>query len=271
MLFRSGLLDVKNTSLNYVVGNPGPYTANIRVYQGEAKTTSIRIAKTFYSGTKKSNTISNFKTIAITDTNQNSAVSYSFTFTDMVAGLSVNGTPLSSSDTNYQIGDYWIFDYYVTNSNGEVKNFASTKATVSTRYAGTYNVAESAYFRLGVASGSWTGNKVVIESIDANIYKHNGLAFWDDNAFYFTVDNSTGKITVMDKDPAGAAINLNSMPIMTCLVNQQFAVFNPCATEANKVTQNNVTGADVLQITVGYYTGGSGPREFTEKLVKVVN
>ncbi|MDP3946177.1 MAG: hypothetical protein Q8Q51_09800 [Lutibacter sp.] len=266
-----GLLDVKNTSINYVVGNPGPYSASIRVYQGEVKTTSIRVAKTFYSGSFVSNTVDNFKTIPVSG-DQNSFVNYTFNFTEMIAGLKgANGSPLSANDSNYQIGDYWKFDYYVTTSEGERLNYSSTKATVSTRYAGVYKVLESNYVRIGVPSGNWNDTNVVIESVDANIYKHVGLAFWADQSFYFTVDNTTGKITILGVDPAGAAVTLNGNPIMTCLVNNQFTALNPCLENANKVTKNDTTGEDVLQLTVGYYTSGSGPREFNEKLIKLVD
>jgi len=47
-----GLMNVNNPSLNYVVGNPGPYTSNLTVYQGDVKTTKIEIYKTFYSTRK---------------------------------------------------------------------------------------------------------------------------------------------------------------------------------------------------------------------------
>lgn len=260
-----GLLDVKNTSMNYVVGNPGPYTAGIRVYQGAVKTTSIRVSKTFYSGDYVSNTVESFKTIPVTG-DQNSFVSYTFNFTEMVAGINgANGSPLSSNDGDYQIGDYWKFDYYVTTSEGEHRNYSSTKATVSTRFAGTYRVLQGDYWRIGVPYLGYFNETVVIESVDASIYKHNGIAAWDDQTFYFTVDSNTGKITVLETDPDGVAVNLNAFAIITC-ENFNFG-FAPCST-SNLATKNDVTGEDILQITVGYNPAAS--REFYEKLQKIV-
>lgn len=263
-----GLLDVKNTSINYVVGNSGPYTANIRVYQGEAKTTSIRVSKTFYSGSFVSNTVDSFKTIPVSG-EQNTFVNYSFNFTEMVAGLNgADGSPLSANDTDYQIGDYWKFEYYVTNSNGEHLNYASTKATVSTRFAGTYEVVESAYWNSGsLQGGNWNGESVVIESIDANIYKHNGLAYWADNAYYFTVDNATGAITILDVDLDGNALLLNTSPGMTCGGAYAFESL----TCKNLATVNDVTGEDILEFTTGYFRGVGATREFYEKMVKKVD
>ncbi|PCH50519.1 MAG: hypothetical protein COC22_05795 [Flavobacteriaceae bacterium] len=263
-----GLLDVKSTSINYVVGNPGPYTASIRVFQGAIKTTSIRVAKTFISGTFTSNTVDTFKTIAVTG-DQNSMVDYSFTLAELVDGLTgADGAPLSGNDGDYQIGDYWKMDYYVTTSAGEHLNFASTKATISTRYAGTYTVLDSGYFRIGANGGNWNGGSVVIESIDASIYKHNGIGFWSDNAFFFTVDNATGVITIMDVDLDGNGVNLNGQPIMTCEANSLFTVYTPCG--GNNVFPDDINGEDQMELTVGYFTSGSGPREFYEKMKKQI-
>ena len=263
-----GLLDVKSTSINYVVGNPGPYTASIRVFQGAIKTTSIRVAKTFISGTFTSNTVDTFKTVAVTG-DQNSMVNYSFTLDELVDGLTgADGSPLSGNDGDYQIGDYWKMDYYVTTTAGERLNYASTKATISTRYAGTYSVLESAYWNSGgLQGGDWNGSDVVIESIDASIYKHNGLAYWSDNTYYFTVDNATGAIQVLGTDLDGADVLLNNSPIM----------FSPGGANAfeslipiNQATPDDVNGEDVLEFTVGYFRGVGATREFYEKMKKQV-
>jgi len=263
-----GLLDVKSTSINYVVGNPGPYMASIRVFQGAIKTTSIRVAKTFISGSFSSNTVESFKTITVSG-DQNSMVDYSFTLAELVDGLTgADGAPLSGNDGDYQIGDYWKMDYYVTTSAGEHLNYASTKATISTRYAGTYSVLESAYWNSGgLQGGDWNGRDVVIESIDASIYKHNGLAYWSDNTYYFTVDNTTGAIQILGTDLDGADVLLNGSPIMYYPGgSDSFESLTPI----NKATPDDVGGEDVLEFTVGYFRGVGATREFYEKMKKQV-
>ncbi|WP_372755464.1 hypothetical protein [Mariniflexile sp.] len=275
-----GLLDVKNTSINYVVGNPGPYSASIRVYQGAVKTTSIRVSKTFYTSKTvtdtdgveskvvvKSNTIDDFKTITVTG-DQNSLVNYSFTFEELAADLIADGSPLSTNDGDYLVGDYWQLDYYVMTSNGERINYQSTKATVSTRFAGTYTVLQGDYWRIGEYYANYFNPTVVIESIDASIYKHNGISAWDDNTFYFTVDSDTGKITILETNLDGTATLLNDNPIITC---DNFAMTTAPCTGSNIAIKNDVTGEDQLILTVGYFTSGSGPREFYEKLQKIVD
>jgi len=278
-----GLLDVKNTSINYVVGNPGPYSASIRVYQGKTKTTSIRVSKTFFTSeivvdpitgdeekvVLKSNTIDDFKTITVSDTDQNSMVNYSFDFSELIAGLSVEGEALPSSDSEYLVGDYWQMDYYVTNSNGLHQNYASTKATISTRFAGTYTVVNSAYWNSGSNLGNWTGDEFVIESIDASIYKHNGLAYWADQTYYFTVDPDTFAIQVLPTDLEGNAVLLNGSPIMISPGGD--FIFESVIPQINQATKNDVTGEDVLEFTVGYHRGAGATREFYEKMVKQVD
>jgi len=262
-----GLLDVQNTSVNYVVGNPGPYSVNIRVFQGAIKTTSISVSKTFHSGNYTSNTVDGFKTVAVSG-DQNSMVNFSFNFDDLVSGLTnSDGSALSSNDGDYQIGDYWEMVYHVTSTSGETINYATTKATVSTRFAGTYKVLESAYWNSGgLQGGDWNDSEVVIESIDASIYKHNGLAYWADNTYYFTVDNATGAIQVLGTDLDGNDVLLNGSPIM---VSPGGAYTFESLTPINKATPNDVTGEDLLEFTVGYFRGVGATREFYEKMIKL--
>ena len=285
-----GLLDVKNTAMNYVVGNPGPYAATVRVFQGEAKTTSIRIAKTFYTSklvynteTEEddkvvlvSNTIEDFRTITISDTDQNSFFSYEFTFTELIDGLTIEGAPLSSNDGDYTIGDYWELEYFVTNSNGEFKNYSTTQATVSTRFAGTYKVLKGEYFRLSEDNGGgafWNGDEVTIKSIDAITYQWAEwgiLSGWTDNVLYFQIDPVTLEIT-FPEDWNGVAQILNDQPLITPMTNAlDLSNVIPKTMTPNQAVLN-ADGADTLDMVYGYYTGGSGPREFYHYLEKVVD
>lgn len=284
-----GLLDVKNTAMNYVVGNTGPYNANIRVFQGDAKTTSIRISKTFYTTeivvdpitmeeskiVVKSNTIDDFQTLEITDTDQNSFVSYSFMFDDLIEGLTIDGEPLPTSDGEYTIGDYWEMVYYSTNSNGEHQNYATTQATISTRFAGTYDVLKGEYFRLGENNGGgamWTGGQVSIKSIDAITYEWAEwgiLSGWADNVLYFQIDPATLEITYPEEWD-GVAQTLNGEPLMTLKTNANDLTNVSGMTDTPDTATMVDSGADTLDMVYGYYTGGSGPREFYHFLQKVV-
>ena len=277
-----GLLDVKSPSINYVVGNQGPYSATVRVYQGAVKSTTIRIAKTFHS-TKivdgeavaaTSNTIDSFKTLTIGDTSQNSIHSYEFNFLELIEGLSVDGVPLSSNDGDYKIGDYWELQYYTTASNGvEALSASTTQATVSTRFAGTYDILKGEYFRIGANNGAgamWTGTQAVIKSIDAVTYawaEWGITSGWGGNILYFQIDPVTSAITYPE-EWNGVAQTLNGQPITTYPANaMDLTNVIGFTADPNKATLVD-SGKDILDMLYGYFTGGSGPREFYHLLEK---
>lgn len=284
-----GLLDIENTAINYVVGNPGPYTATVGVNQGAVKTTSVRISKTFYTTETvvdpitleeevtilKSNTIDDFKTIAIADTDQSSVFSYTFTFTELIEGLSIDGSDLSTNDGDYTIGDYWELTYYSTSSNGEHQTVNTTQATVSTRFAGVYNVIAGEYWRLGDNTDRldwWVGSQVTIKSIDATTYEWSEwgiLAGWTDNTLYFQIDPNTLEITYPE-EWNGVAQTLNAEPLITLQCCASDVVNAATKTETPDQATMYDSGADTLDLVYGYYTAGSGPREFYTLLEKVV-
>jgi hypothetical protein len=266
-----GLLSIDNQLISYVVGSGATYVATGSVFQGREQTTSIDIYKSFTNNT--TGAVSNevlLKTITIGDTTMGSTLGFdlNFTYEELITDLTIDGAPLPANDGNLNIGDYWSLRYASNTSEGDLNfNAKTTKVAVGTRYAGVYTVEDSSYFRLGVDGGNWNGTDRIIESVNASIYRHKGVGFWDDNEFYFTVDNATGVITIMDVDLEGNGVNLNSQPIMTCESNNAFTVL-ACGASSSLAVPDDVDGADELIMTVGYLTAGSGPREFFQRMVK---
>mgnify|MGYP006081190181 FL=1 len=266
-----GLLSVNNQLISYVVGSGATYVATGSVFQGREQTTSIDIYKSFTNNT--TGAVSNevlLKTITIGDTTMGATFGFDLTFTyeELITDLTIDGAPLPANDGNLNIGDYWSLRYASNTSEGDLNfNAKTTKVAVGTRYAGVYTVEDSSYFRLGVDGGNWNGTDRIIESVNATIYRHKGVGFWDDNEFYFTVDNATGVITIMDVDLDGNGVNLNGQPIMTCESNNGFTVL-ACGASSSMAVPDDVDGADELIMTVGYLTAGSGPREFFQRMVK---
>ncbi len=266
-----GLLSVNNQLISYVVGSGATYVATGSVFQGREQTTSIDIYKSFTNNT--TGAVSNevlLKTITIGDTTMGATFGFDLTFTyeELITDLTIDGAPLPANDGNLNIGDYWSLRYASNTSEGDLNfNAKTTRVAVGTRYAGVYTVEDSSYFRLGVDGGNWNGTDRIIESVNATIYRHKGVGFWDDNEFYFTVDNATGVITIMDVDLDGNGVNLNGQPIMTCESNNGFTVL-ACGASSSMAVPDDVDGADELIMTVGYLTAGSGPREFFQRMVK---
>ncbi|HZL09788.1 MAG TPA: hypothetical protein VFC65_07305 [Prolixibacteraceae bacterium] len=282
-----GLVDINNPSVNYVVGNPGPYTASVRIYQGTVKTTKLTVMKTFHtivpSPTEEdpnaviavqSNTVL-MATINVDDLTKESFKSFSFTFDDLIADLKVDAASLPISDGDYQIGDYWEFEYVATVNNGtEVYQDKTTKVTVATRFAGRYRFVEGAYYRIGVLSstGDYWDPEYLIESVDAKTYKMNGVSAWMDQIVYFQIEDD-GRITYpLEWD--GEQL-INGQPLISCESNLSDLSTVHCST-SNYIVKDDVDGKDQLIMSFGYLTGGSaspaddGPRSFYQVMEKII-
>lgn len=141
------------------------------------------------------------------------------------------------------------------------------KALDQNTLAGTYEVIDGQYWNSGSYISNYSGRTFVIAAISPGLYRHEGLAFWPDgNDFYFTVDENTGVITVLDKDLEGEPTLLNGSPIMTC-AKGQFEMI-PCNDDTNKSTLMP-DGHHIVEITTGYYRGAGATREFYEKMVRL--
>jgi hypothetical protein len=143
--------------------------------------------------------------------------------------------------------------------------------SVSTRFAGTYSVIEGFYFRLGVDQGPmWTGENIVIKSVDAITYEWYAwgeLSGWGPYSFYFQIDPVTNAITYLPDQ------TLNDQPVITPYANpgDLSNVIPLAGANINSAIKDDVEGKDQMNMCYGYYTGGSGPREFYFLLEKIVN
>ena len=275
-----GLVEVNNPSVNYVVGEPGPYTASFQIYQGTVKTTKVEITKTFHTTVTiqnpdesitiedvQSNTVT-MATINVEDLTEDSFKSVSFTFNDLITGLTIDEASLPTSDGDYLIGDYWELKYVSTTDDGsQVQQNKTTKITVATRFAGTYRFIEGVYYRLGVltSSGDYWEDEYLIESIDAKTYKLNGVSAWTDQILYFQIQDD-GSITY----PAewnGVKQTINSGDLITCEANLA-DMSNVHCSSSNYVVKDDVNKKDRLIMSFGYKT--DGPREFYQVFEKIV-
>lgn len=270
-----GYVSVNNPLISYVVGSGATYSAAGSLFQGNEQTSSVDIYKSFVNNTTGS--VSNevlLKTIIIDETTIGSLVNFSFSFTygELITDLVIDDQPLPDNDGNLNIGDYWQLRYASNTSEGDLNfNQKTTKVAVGTRYAGVYDTENSVYWNSGNNIGNWDGTERIIESVNATVYRHVGLAYWDDNEFYFTVDNDTNIITVLDVDLEEAGLLLNGSPAMTCTGGTGAFESITCDDTTSRAIPDDVNGADVLEFTVGYFRGVGKTREFFEKLTKKVD
>jgi hypothetical protein len=286
-----GLIDVNNTAFNYVVGDGSSYNFELYLHQNPDVTIqTIEIYKSFYSvpvvipwndPEDPAHTTADSVNIPATWSNEvleesidiTNTASHWITTTGLdYAGLTVNlnqgGNALPASDGELNIGDYFNFIVKAKLSNGETVSQAyNIKMTVSTRFAGTYNFIEGVYYRLGVLSsaGDYWFPDYQFESVDAKTYRMIGMCAWMDNILYFQIDDD-GVITYPEKWDGVDQI-LNDEPLMTCESHPSDMVNVNCG-NTNFVVKDDVNGKDQLVMSFGYYTGGSGPREFYQVMKK---
>lgn len=273
-----GLITVDKALISYVVGEDGAYAFSGSVLQADVMTNTIELYKSFTDVEgNKSETIP-FKTITLPNTSQVELFSTTATYAELKEGLTIGGAALPDEDTALNIGDFWTISYRAKTENGdESLSRTSTKVAVGTRFAGVYKVIASSYYRIGEDNGNWTGEERIIESVDATVYKHIGVGPWADvpasfgypieqGQIFFTVDNDTDVVSYAD---LGNTV-IVAQPFITCTTNPDYMTFSNCAT-SNHVTRDDVEGKDIIYLSYGYLTPGSGSREFYEVLEKVVN
>lgn len=278
-----GLVEPQNRALNYVVGDNKTYTSRIKIFQGPVKTVTVDVYKQFFSGTLGNSQKIKLTTITPTITDYTTLASFDFTYAQLREGLTLpGGAVVPENDSQLNIGDKWILTYVSNTSEGNAHenaiSTAATSVTVSTRFAGTYEVIASDYWRIGVQSGAanWVGSTRIIESVDATTYKHLDwgpfeIAAGNPNAFfYFTISPATLDIDYLSEFN-GAAITGLGTYMITCDGNPADMTNVPCGDGvADYAVKDDTNGQDILYMTYGYYTANSGPREFYEVLRKVV-
>jgi hypothetical protein len=271
-----GLITSSKALINYVVGDGGTYSFDMLVHQNaDFKVKEIMIYKSASiadaSGTLQASNEILAETITVDGTTNTTLVSSDYAYADLIDGLTIDGNALPANDGDLSIGDQFIFRVVSVMENGEeFQQSFKVQMTVSTRYAGTYICTALQYWRISVASPAyWLGHELVIKSIDAITYEYDwGSTIGWDGPLYFQVDGN-GVITY----PAawnGVAQTLNGQPLTTCTNNPTDLTNVPC-TGTNMVIKDDTNGEDQLILTYGYYTAGSGPREFHETLVKKVD
>jgi hypothetical protein len=297
-----GLISVENKLVGYVVGDgqDTEYKVKLSVFQSIEKVKTVNVYKTFYTVQQevkagipqvdkdgkpvmvavKSNEVL-FRTLTFPMASQHEEVTFTSTFNELSEGLTVEyytPGPISSSDTETNIGDYWGLRYETITASGKkqqtnLKNNA-TKVAVGTRYAGTYKCNEGVFYRgdaLGYSTGDWP-KETIIESVDAVTYRVKTYfgpydsASFDNNEWYFKVD-SNGIITYPAFEPDGVTPNqVNGLTIESCGSDPRWELYGKCST-SNVIVKDDVNKKDKLRMTLGYTT--SAVRVLFQELQKI--
>jgi len=136
---------------------------------------------------------------------------------------------------------------------------------------GRYKTLFGEYYRIGegpTTTENWP-DEIEIIFLCGNTYRVIEYFGWfDGNEWYFEIDES-GNITYPATTPTGEPNVGNTQPMITCQTNPGDMTNVPCGAGSNTLT---IDGDIVtLDMTFGYYTAGSGSREFWQILEKIVD
>lgn len=211
-----------------------------------------------------------FKSYSVGNDNK-TAFSDSFTFSDLRDGLKVNGADLPTNDELIPTGSSWKLTFEAETSQGTQQLGGSIRVAVLSVYAGIYKVVESEYFRIGVSYGGWNGETRFIGSIDENTFSYNdawGYFGWVGKSFDFDL-NPDNTITVPLINSSGL---FSGNRALRCDIEPQ--TFTSVSCDGSNVlipdpaNPTSKDGKHIIKLTYGYFTDGSGPREFYEVLEK---
>jgi len=141
-----GLINSASSAITYALTSSPTFvhTANVSIFQGVVKTPKIEVYKQFtnLAGVKSENVL--LKTLTFPTTEQMESTSYTFTYNELIAGLSINGVALPASDSDLTAGEFWTLTYVSTTSEGKTHvNVRSTKVNVAcvSDLAGNYSTS----------------------------------------------------------------------------------------------------------------------------------
>lgn len=269
------LLNVNTQVVSFQAGTPS-YNLNFDLLNGTKKVSNINVYSSFTdAATQTTSPVILFKSYPVGDnlrTNFSDDVNYS----QLKNGITLNGEPLPDDEVSVAIGSGWLMTFEGVTADGTIVPFTNqARVAVLSRFAGIYKVIESAYFRIGSDSGPWTGEERFIGSVDETTFSYNdawGPFGWAGNTFTFSIDETTNVVTVPLVDDSGQLLNGNALfsgnRAVGCHTEESFFTNVPCE-GSNVLEPDDVNGKHIIKLTYGYFTDGSGPREFYEVLEKI--
>lgn len=197
-----------------------------------------------------------------------------FTYEDLKDGIVVDGGGLPADDVELAVGSGWVLDFVGTTTSGdEIPLAGAVNIAVLSRFAGIYRVVDMKYWRIGEdrddVYASEIGNTRFIGSIDENTFSYNdywGPFAWTGGSFNFDIDYTDNSIKV----PIICCGLFSGNYATNCQDNGDKLTNVPCD-GSNILIPDDDTGKHRVILTYGYFTEGSGAREFWEILEKVVD
>jgi hypothetical protein len=260
-------LQIKTSVISFQAGTPS-YLMEFNVVNGLKRITAVEVYSTFTDAATDAESNEVLLASYPLDADDLTVVSDELTYTELKAGLIVNGNPLPDNEVDLAIGSGWKFRFLGKRAEGDIGLPGSIRVGVLSRFAGNYKVIESAYYRIGVEQAPWNGGNRFIGSVDATTFSYNdfwGPFAWGGQSFNFSLNEADNSLTVPILTASG--LFSGNRPL-NCTDDGAILVNVPCA-GSNVLIPDDVGGKHIIKITYGYFTDGSGPREFYEVLEKL--
>lgn len=270
------VLNIESQVVSFIFGTDS-YPVDFNLVNGEKAVTTINIYNTFNDAAsgESSNEVL-LRSVAVDGSVSRDTFSEPFTYAELKEGLTLAGSPLPDDETQIGTGSTWNLRYEGVTSTGDVQFAGSTIIGVLHRYAGLYEVIESAYWRIGSDSGPWDGETRFIGSPNATTFSYNdawGPFGWVGNSFTFTIDEGSGEVVVPLLNSDGSLANggplFSGNRAVGCHTEPGFFTSLSVPCEESNVFTEDPDGKHILKMHYGYFTDGSGAREFYEVLRKI--
>ena len=266
-------LQILTPVVSFQAGTPS-YIVSMNTINGLKQLTKVDVYKVYTNAETGSTSESVLFTSYTIDNPLKVVINDEFTYEDLKEGIVVDGGGLPADDVELAVGSGWVLTYTGTTTSGDEIPLAGTvNIAVLSRFAGIYRIVDMKYWRIGEdrddVYASEIGNTRFIGSVDENTFSYNdywGPFGWTGGSFNFDIDYTDNSITV----PIICCGLFSGNYATNCKDNADKLTNVPCA-GSNILVPDDATGKHRITLTYGYFTEGSGPREFWEILEKVVD
>ena len=266
-------LQVTTGFVSFAPGTP-EYNIGFNIINGVKEITEVNVYTTFTDAA--TGEMSNERLLGTYEVEgpTRTVITDALTYSELREGLTVNGNALPEVDEDVAPGSGWTFRFEGVDTAGDPVRLRGAINMVFSKYAGLYKVIESNYFRIGVAGtpSDWNGEERFIGHVDDVTLSHNDawgpFDDWSGSSFHFSIDPDTKAIEVPIITEESGLYSGNRA--LNCVTDKGQFKNVPCE-GSNKLVEDEIGGKHKIYLTYGYFTDGSGPREFYEVLEKIVD
>lgn len=264
-------LQINSPVVSFQAGTPS-YEIDFNVLNGSHAVSSVKVYSTFTDA--KTQGVSEPVLLKSIDVGSGkTAVIENLTYENLKDGVTVGGNALPSDDLELAIGSGWVLKFEGEASDGsKIPLGGSINIAVLSRFAGLYKIIETDYYRINAQSSAadWSGGNRFIGSVDETTFSYNdfwGPFGWTGSSFNFTIDPNDNTIIAPIVNSSG--LFSGNRPL-GCDTEPEMFVDVPC--DGSDILEiNDETGKHIIKLTYGYFTDGSGSRQFYEVLEKIVD